>query len=326
MSSKTCIIGGGAAGSHEHVFPAALGGRRTNKGIYCGVHNNAYSGLAAIMTEQLRFFNARLGVVGDHADDTKPVIMKDTVTDQDVEVSKSGIRLVGPFVVSSEIVGQEQHVGVIFNDTDEANAWLKEQRAKGLDIRFDLSKTTTVRTGVLHKTLQFGGTEEGLRAVGYIGQTFLAHNFPELARRPEMQGFKDYTLKNIGSGFVWWDFDQTDELPPNKFPFGHRIIVGQDKSSGVAYARISFFSTLNFAMIFAAMPVAADCTKITDIDPLADNPPDDIAFWTENAAINVVAAPSNLTASLSEAIKSGKAEKKIGDLVGRIQNYIGSAA
>jgi hypothetical protein len=74
------------------------------------------------------------------------------------------------------------------------------------------------------------------------------------------------------------------------------------------------------------MPVAADCTKITDIDPLADNPPDDIAFWTENAAINVVAAPSNLTASLSEAIKSGKAEKKIGDLVGRIQNYIGSAA
>jgi hypothetical protein len=31
--AKTCIICGKAAGSQEHVFPAVLGGRRTNKGI-----------------------------------------------------------------------------------------------------------------------------------------------------------------------------------------------------------------------------------------------------------------------------------------------------
>ncbi len=66
--AKTCIICGGRTGSREHIFPAALGGRRTNKGIYCGKHNNAYSGLASIISEELSFFNAQLGVIGDHAD------------------------------------------------------------------------------------------------------------------------------------------------------------------------------------------------------------------------------------------------------------------
>jgi hypothetical protein len=33
--AKTCIICGGRAGSGEHVFPAVLGGRRINNGIYC---------------------------------------------------------------------------------------------------------------------------------------------------------------------------------------------------------------------------------------------------------------------------------------------------
>jgi hypothetical protein len=45
---KTCIICGKRAGSHEHTFPAALGGRRTNKGSYCGLHNNGFSSLAKI--------------------------------------------------------------------------------------------------------------------------------------------------------------------------------------------------------------------------------------------------------------------------------------
>ena len=65
---RTCIICGGPTGSREHIFPAALGGRRTNKGIYCGGHNNAYSGLAGIISEQLAIFNAQLGIIGDHAD------------------------------------------------------------------------------------------------------------------------------------------------------------------------------------------------------------------------------------------------------------------
>jgi hypothetical protein len=60
---KKCIICGGAAGSREHVFPAALGGGRVNKGIYCGTHNNGFSPLAAILSAQLTLLMPSLACV-----------------------------------------------------------------------------------------------------------------------------------------------------------------------------------------------------------------------------------------------------------------------
>ena len=65
---KACIICGQRAGSREHIFPAALGGRRTNKGIYCGHHNNGFSPLASIIADQLKPINALLAVRPDHSD------------------------------------------------------------------------------------------------------------------------------------------------------------------------------------------------------------------------------------------------------------------
>jgi hypothetical protein len=69
---RTCIICGKRAGSREHTFPAALGGRRTNKGIYCGPHNQAFSPLAAIIAEQMKSINALLAVRPDHRDRAEP--------------------------------------------------------------------------------------------------------------------------------------------------------------------------------------------------------------------------------------------------------------
>lgn len=70
---KTCIICGGRAGSREHVFPAALGGRRTNKGIYCGAHNRGFSPLAKIVAAQMKVINALLAVRPDHSDQAEPL-------------------------------------------------------------------------------------------------------------------------------------------------------------------------------------------------------------------------------------------------------------
>jgi HNH endonuclease len=69
---RSCIICGKNAASREHVFPAALGGRRTNKGIYCSKHNNAFSKHASIISEQLRHFNALLAIRPDHSKSAKP--------------------------------------------------------------------------------------------------------------------------------------------------------------------------------------------------------------------------------------------------------------
>ena len=51
--AKTCIVCGQAAGSGEHIFPASLGGRRVNSGIYCPKHDNSHSGLVNEIAEQL---------------------------------------------------------------------------------------------------------------------------------------------------------------------------------------------------------------------------------------------------------------------------------
>jgi hypothetical protein len=70
---KACIICGQRAGSREHTFPAGLGGRRTNKGIYCGPHNQGFSHLANIITQQLKSINALLAVRPDHKNSAEPI-------------------------------------------------------------------------------------------------------------------------------------------------------------------------------------------------------------------------------------------------------------
>jgi hypothetical protein len=99
------------------------------------------------------------------------------------------------------------------------------------------------------------------------------------------------------------------------------VIVGVNKDDGTAYARISFFSTLNFAVLFGPVPFEASRSVITDIDPLAKAPPNDILSWTEDAAKGAVSKPDDLSASLAEAISSGKAQERISDLMRRIVGF-----
>ena len=44
---KQCIICGNCAGSREHLFPAALGGRRICNSIYCNIHNQGFPPLVS---------------------------------------------------------------------------------------------------------------------------------------------------------------------------------------------------------------------------------------------------------------------------------------
>jgi hypothetical protein len=85
---RTCIICGVAANSGEHIFPAALGGRRVNRGIYCGTHNNGFSGLANVLAQQLSVVNALLGVRPDHADRAR--VLNVTTPDGDDLIISAG--------------------------------------------------------------------------------------------------------------------------------------------------------------------------------------------------------------------------------------------
>jgi hypothetical protein len=214
-----------------------------------------------------------------------------------------------------------------FGNQKEAEDWVREQQTKGVEVKV-ISKTWRARyhLGTAHKQVKLGGDEEGLRAIGYIAQTFLAHAFPDIARLPVLQGIKDYTLNNVGTGFVWWDFDPPANLPPNAFAFGHRVIVGLNSEDGTVYARISFFSTLNFAILPGTVPLETSRAIITDIDPLAKSPPNDIVTWTEEAAVGAVCRPDTLSASLAEAIRTGRAEAQISELMRRISDFVRQSA
>lgn len=125
----------------------------------------------------------------------------------------------------------------------------------------------------------------------------------------------------MGSGLVWWDFEPPRDLPPNKFDFGHRIIVGQNAVDGSVYGRVSLFSALNFAVLLGTVATGASRAVMTDINPLAKSPPDDVYTWSEDAAKSAVSKPEELSASLASAIESGKAQGCLSNLMQRISYF-----
>lgn len=88
---RTCIICGHAAGSGEHVFPAALGGRRVNRGIYCEQHDNQFSRHVSVLAPQLENINALLGVRHDREKHPR-IVTKTTAAGDDVIISKGVVR------------------------------------------------------------------------------------------------------------------------------------------------------------------------------------------------------------------------------------------
>jgi hypothetical protein len=314
--AKDCIICGEPAGSREHTFPAALGGRRTNKGIYCGDHNEGYSPLAAELSAQLKAINALLGVRGDHASVPHETILIDEASGRKLALSRGKVEFADPEIkLEAPTAGTERFTGR-FSSEKQFQDWKEARRAEGEDIKV----TSRGPWQEYHPSgggteLRFGGPD-GLRAIGYVAQTFLAHNFPAVARSPYVSDFKKYTLGKLDAEFVWWDFEFPATLPPNHFAFGHRILIGLDPISKFAYARISLFSALHFAALFGRYLGDEAGTVITDIDPLAEHPPNDLVEKREPLAIAVVASvPVDRTKSLAGAISSGRSHEMLSGLL-----------
>jgi hypothetical protein len=135
MSPRTCIICGRPTGSREHIFPAALGGRRTNKRIYCGDHNEAYSGLAGIISEQLALFNALLGVVGDQADEPTSATMTDVASGQEIELESRQVRFKSPRTRSEKTADGRAVTEMYFSSQKEAEDWRASNKRKALTLR-----------------------------------------------------------------------------------------------------------------------------------------------------------------------------------------------
>jgi hypothetical protein len=222
--ARTCIICGLKAGSREHLFPAGLGGRRTNKGIYCGKHNNDYAGLAGVLATQLNIVNAHIGVQGDHASAPTHREIVDAGSGRPYRFWRTKSEWSAP---RHSLSGDGREIVVEARSRAEA---LDHARSLGLTpdkVEFKSETRRQVFLSPVHEELEFGGPE-GLRAVAYVAQTFFAHHFPELARTAMMDGVKTYTLEGGDNAYVWWEFEPSPDLADNPFPFGHRVVVGMD--------------------------------------------------------------------------------------------------
>jgi hypothetical protein len=312
--AKTCIVCDGPAGSGEHIFPACVGGLRVNNGIYCGPHNNGYADLAALLANQLAFFNASLGIRNSRTKQIKPAVLTDPATGLTVNFDGKSLKLAGP-----QILAQNGNSGTIaFPDKKSMDAFVAQAAAHGVVPTGGEAQMQAYHPESLHTEMVFGGPK-GLRAIGYVAQTFLAHCFPDLARNPAMKRFIDYTLNGIGDDFVWWDFEVPDVPPPNAFQFGHRVIVGSDGSH--VYGRVSLFSTLNFAMIFYDLASSESKCVLNDIDPMAEKMPDDLKQHRATPASAPVTKPDDVKASLRNAIQSGKGQQVNAELMRRAEDY-----
>jgi hypothetical protein len=320
--SKGCIICGLRARSGEHVFPAALGGRRTNKGIYCGAHNNGFSPLAAILSNQLTAINAFLGVRPDHSDEPRQLTTINPSNGEAYLVSALKVELVSPRLVQGVTVDGIRKMQMQFSNEHQFQQWLAEQRAAGLKI--ETSRGPEGRayfTQPFHVRIDFGGPE-GLKAIGYIALTFLGHYFPQIARQAELTEFKKFVLGESKEQPVWWDFNALPSvIPPNAFRFGHRILIGVSALRQEAYARVSLFSTLDFSVLFGSLRIETDETIIVDIDPQADSAPGDIYEKREQDALATVERPASLHSSLNDTINSGEARNRFDILLQNIFNW-----
>lgn len=315
--TQTCIICGGATGSREHIFPAALGGRRTNKGIYCSTHNEGYAPLAAILSTQLKGINALLGVTGDHSNEAHKIAATDSASGRLITISNGRSEFAHPELASESVAPEGVLRRMMFSSEKQLQAWLTEERSKGHKV--ELQERAAPQSFFLSESqLRFvlGGTE-GLRAIGYVAQTFLAHSFPDLARAPEMDAFKKFTQGISNDPHVWWDFSPGGDLC-SSFEFGHRVVVGIDPATALAYARISLFSTFHFATVLGPATASTGEAVIVDINPLALHPPDDIVVRREPWAFSAVVRPDALTESLSETVISGSAQRAFQILMQRV--------
>lgn len=323
--ARTCIICGQGAGSAEHVFPAALGGRRKNKAIYCEIHNNAYSGLVAELSNQLEAFNALLGVRPDRKTEPKSALATDVASGRTVMHSTKRIEFTEPRQLGeSQDADGNRVLHMSFPNTEAINEWVQERTRQGLNVQLGKrSDDNSFLMGENHFQIKLGG-EKGLRAIAYIVQTYVAQFFPDIARSTDLDTIKQYTLGNIHGNHARWDFDAPEDFQVNRFEFGHRIVVGVEPSTGRIYGRLSLFSTLHFAVdlgIVAEPDRRPPEAVIVDIDPLAEHPPHDVHEFRSPAARWVPVVATNSTASLQHSIQSGDGETAVSELLRKIHEH-----
>lgn len=306
---KTCIICGLRAGSKEHIFPAAFGGRRTNRGIYCGRHNEAFGRHVSSLLEALDFINAAIGVIPDHHDDVRPAPIE-SADGAKLLLSKGRVAIAPPPPMDStpELLGRP--VVMSFSDITQAEKWIARQREAGYEL--EVGRPGEVKTRLLTEPLHVKrelGDESFMRAVVYLTLTFLAHRFPREAKAAGLLRSRNIVEMDLSPGErVWWERPGSlAQLSPNPFEHGHTVAIAVDGATGKVSALLSLYGAIQFGVDLGETTLANTSRATTHIDSLAARPPDDIWEIREDGETLVLATPEEGRRYIVE-VTSGQVE------------------
>lgn len=280
MPRPNCIYCPNPTGSREHIFPAALGGRRKNKGILCKRCNGGFSDLDRKLAAQLQHLRGLLGVRPDHKDCAVPA-----------EVPHEGGTLLidalgapsykEPRTLADEpLENGNRRVLTAFANERQVAEWRAEQRKKGLTIKDEsMKRVGRFMTEPIAVEWGFGG-EETFREAARIALNFLAHKFPAEARDARLRPLKDYiqgtrVLQPGDVRPVWHHRDQVG-VPASNVELGHQVFIRLDRELGTGYAVLRFFEAVELVVDLGPLTPAETCAVLFNIDPHAEHEPKDL--------------------------------------------------
>lgn len=282
--AKTCIICNGPAGSGEHVFPAAFGGRRTNRGIYCETHNNAFGRHVATLLDALDIVNAIIGVIPDRHKEIRAAEVKSEDGERYL-FSKNEAKIAPPPSLreTPELVGKR--VQLKFADQAQADKWIAEQKKAGFQVAIEPAGPvrTQIFTQPLHAPRHLGD-EAFMRGLLYLALTFLAHGYPGLARSPGFAKARDIVEKDepVEDRVLWEPPGAMAQISTNPFTHGHTVAIGQIANTSRVGALVSFYGAIQLGIDLGELAENSSLERIiTHIDPLAKESRHDVRVVRE---------------------------------------------
>jgi HNH endonuclease len=295
---KDCIYCGNHANSAEHVWPAGLGGRRTNNSILCKTCNEQFSALDALLISQLAVVRGLIGVRPDRASVATPARV---MTDEGELVLDSAGRpsWTVPRLRSETRLSEGGSLAIVeCKDEAQGRQWKQMMRARGIDAQpVDLDAGARFWEHPVQLRWSFGG-DEAFREIARIALNLIADRYPHVARLPGLQPVKRWIRGErtpIGPPIVWFN-DGSVTLPPCTFAFGHRVALRLDPTTGEAFAAVSLFNAFEYLIAYGAIGVDVPVRMLIEVDPLAECPPDDqtIADGAPDL-LSTITRPSSMT-------------------------------
>ncbi|WP_374709548.1 hypothetical protein [Massilia scottii] len=291
------------------MFPASFGGRRTNNGIYCEKHNNAFGRHVSALLSGVDIVNALIGVVPDRKDEVRPAPATSADGEQFL-VAGGKVTLAPPPSLDQrpELLGKQLQIG--FANEAQARKWIAEQERAGYKVATGaFSAPQTKIFGEALHARRCLGDEDFMRGLLYLALTFVAHTDPELARSEGLTEVRTIVEKDGAvEGRALWEPPSTlTQISANPFAHGHTVVTGPDASCKRLVALISLYGAIHFGIDLGDLAEGNVPERVTThIDPLAPRPPQDVQVTRERVALTLSTLKES-TAYLSQ-LRAGEVD------------------